>query len=67
MTFHSVPLVSFDMASLGQQIRAARERLGLTQTDLGRAVGVSRNAVSLWESDKNGPTLDTMLKVCGTS
>lgn len=50
--------------TLGQKIRSAREKAGLTQTQLGDAVGVTRAAVSQWESDSNGPTLQTMLRIC---
>ena len=34
---------------LGARIKAAREDMGWTQADLGKAVGVSKSAVSQWE------------------
>ncbi len=34
---------------IGSRIKAAREALGWSQMQLGRAVGVSRSAVSQWE------------------
>lgn len=34
---------------LGDRIRSAREARGWTQPDLGKAVGVSKSAVSQWE------------------
>jgi transcriptional regulator with XRE-family HTH domain len=34
---------------LGQRIKSAREARGWTQPELGRAVGVSKSAVSQWE------------------
>lgn len=37
--------------SVGERIRQRREALGLSQSELGRRVGVSRAAVSQWESD----------------
>lgn len=52
------------MTTIGDKIKSARELKGLTQSDLASKVGVSRNAVSLWESNKNGPSLATLLKVC---
>lgn len=46
------------MTGLGNRIREARELRGITQDELGAACGVSRNAVSLWESGGSAPTLD---------
>lgn len=44
------------MRSLGTRIRQAREAKGLSQDQLGDAVGpVTREAVSLWEADKTRP------------
>lgn len=40
---------------LGNKIKRAREDAGLSQEDLGKAVGVSREAVSNWESGKSMP------------
>jgi len=34
---------------LGARIKAAREAMGWTQAELGKAVGVSKSAVSQWE------------------
>ena len=39
------------MESMGDRIKMLRESRGLTQTDLGRLVGVSRAAVAQWEND----------------
>ncbi|MGD9785443.1 MAG: helix-turn-helix domain-containing protein [Hyphomicrobiaceae bacterium] len=41
---------------LGQRLRELREQAGLSQTELAKSVGVTRNAVSQWESDVNQPT-----------
>lgn len=35
----------------GAQVRAARERLGLTQRELADRVGVAPNTVACWERD----------------
>jgi transcriptional regulator with XRE-family HTH domain len=44
------------MASkLGQQIREARERLGMTQAELGEAVGAARETVGNWELGVTSP------------
>jgi transcriptional regulator with XRE-family HTH domain len=40
--------------SVGSWIRVLRRHRGLTQEDLAGAVGVSRSAVALWETDRGG-------------
>lgn len=45
------------MTGIGQRIRDARERAGLTQQALGRLCGVSRAAVAQWEGDTTLPSL----------
>jgi len=37
--------------TLGQKISAGRKQLGLSQEALGEKLGVSRQAISKWESD----------------
>lgn len=37
--------------TVGERIRAAREKLGLTQVQLAKKVGVSRGAIYQWETD----------------
>ena len=44
----------------GQRIKQGREQAGLTQEALAEAVGVSRQAVSKWESDRARPTPDKL-------
>lgn len=39
----------------GEQIRAARERAGLTQEELGRRLGVSMRTVGNWERGQTVP------------
>jgi transcriptional regulator with XRE-family HTH domain len=48
------------LSDLGQRIRARRERLGLRQHDLARALQVSPQAVSKWERGENGPDLSIL-------
>lgn len=44
------------MASkLGERIRSARERLGMTQAELGEAVGAARETVGNWELGTTSP------------
>ena len=40
------------MDTMGTRIKTLRKALGLTQTQLGSYVGVTKVAVSLWENDR---------------
>lgn len=51
------------MAELGKEIKTLREAKGWTQTELARKLGVTRNAVSLWENGQNEPTLPKVRKI----
>lgn len=42
--------------SLGKRLQQARKGMGLSQSRLARLMGVTRNAVSLWEADKAKPS-----------
>lgn len=52
------------MGTTGDKIREAREAKGMAQAELAQALGVTRNAVSMWENDKNGPAIAKLLKLC---
>ena len=41
--------------SLGERIALARKQAGLSQEQLGEKLGVSRQAVSKWESSQTNP------------
>lgn len=41
--------------TLGQRIKQRRKQIGLSQSDLSKAAGVSDSSVSLWESDNTAP------------
>lgn len=47
--------------TLGEHIQALRREAGLSQEGLGEALGVSRQAVSKWESDGAIPELNTLI------
>jgi transcriptional regulator with XRE-family HTH domain len=49
--------------SLGENIRAFREREGLTQQQLGERCGVDGSTVSYWESGKNSPRAKMLAKL----
>ena len=48
---------------LGQKLKEARIRSGLTQEDIVRQVGVSRQTVSNWENNRSYPDLASVLKL----
>ena len=49
--------------TFGDRIRQAREKQGLSQEELARLVGISRNAISLWESNKTRPATGNLLRL----
>lgn len=49
--------------SIGENIKNLREARGLTQAQLGDAVGVSDKAVSTWESGKREPRMGVVEKL----
>ncbi len=49
--------------SVGQNIRKNRQRLGLSQEELGEKLMVSRQTVSLWEKDQTSPTVDNLMRL----
>ncbi|MGW7678361.1 XRE family transcriptional regulator [Shewanella sp. S23-S33] len=51
------------MKNIGHRIKVKRKLIGLTQEELGRSVGVSKVAVSRWESDKNAINHELLKKV----
>ena len=46
---------------LSERIALARKQAGLTQEQLGEALGVSRQAVSKWESGASDPSTSNLL------
>ena len=49
---------------LGQEIRKARVKAGLTQEDLAAKARVTREYVSLLELNKRMPTLPVFVRLC---
>jgi|GEM_PF-5248927 len=47
--------------TMGQRIAEIRTSLGLSQEQFGEALGVSRQAVSKWESDRSTPQMETLI------
>jgi UDP-N-acetylglucosamine 1-carboxyvinyltransferase len=48
---------------IGQRVRELRERAGLTQTQLARAVDTSDSAISALERGKHEPKIGFLLRV----
>ena len=52
------------MISIGERIRRWREsREELSGAGLARAIGVTRQAIAMWESGKTEPTLQNVEKI----
>lgn len=48
---------------IGQKLKEKRIALGLSQEDLAKAVGVSRQTVSSWENNRSYPDIGSILKL----
>lgn len=47
--------MTFDKAEVGRRIRAARNRVGLTQEQLSSKLGLTRQTIIQWERGKTTP------------
>ena len=50
--------------SFRTNLQALRSQRNMTQEQLAMLVGVSRQSVSKWESDKAYPEMDKLLAIC---
>jgi phage repressor protein C with HTH and peptisase S24 domain len=50
--------------SLGQALRFARKKAKLTLVEAARALGVTHQAVSMWEKDDNHPSMANLIRAC---
>lgn len=50
--------------STNLRMRAARAALGLTQADLAKAVGASRQTISMIEAGSHNPTINLCIEIC---
>lgn len=48
----------------GERFKAARERMGMRQTDLGEKLGITRDRISNWERGAAYPELALFRKCC---
>lgn len=49
-----------EMKTLGEKLKSARKRAGLTQEQLAEKLLVSRQAITKWESDKGMPDIENL-------
>jgi transcriptional regulator with XRE-family HTH domain len=49
---------------IGEELKKARGKAGLSQEELASRAGVHRTYISLLERNKKSPTLDTLIKIC---
>lgn len=55
--------IHMDIIAFGNRVRAARERLGITQEDLAARVGMSPSHMSIVERGVKVPRMDTVVKL----
>jgi transcriptional regulator with XRE-family HTH domain len=48
---------------LSQKIRQLRQFKGISQVELGNALGVTKQCVSNWENDNIQPSIETLIKL----
>ncbi|MCH7725395.1 MAG: helix-turn-helix transcriptional regulator [Planctomycetes bacterium] len=49
---------------LGNELREAREKAGMTQEQLSFGADVDRTYISQLENDKKSPTLEVLFRIC---
>ncbi len=50
--------------NIGSKIQNRRKAMGLSQEDLAQRTGVSRQAVTKWETGQSAPDLDRLVRLC---
>ena len=56
--------IAMNKEKISEVIYELRKKNGLTQSELGKLVGVSNRAVSKWESGVSVPSIETISKLC---
>ena len=49
--------------TLGEKLKEARKKVGISQEQLSEKLGVSRSAVAKWETDNGIPDIDNLKTV----
>lgn len=52
---------------IAEKIKNAREQLGLTQEELGKLIGISKQSISSWEKGRNLPDILNIDKIANLS
>lgn len=47
--------------TLAEQLKASREKKGLSQTDVANRLNITRQSISKWENGKGYPDLDNLV------
>ena len=50
---------------LNQRLRVLRQARGLSQVDLARELGVTKQSVSNWENDNIQPSIEVLVRLAG--
>lgn len=48
----------------GNEIRTARKKAGMKQTELAEQLGVSKGTVAMWELNQRSPSVKMLQKIC---
>ncbi len=56
-----------DIKFIAEKIKTEREHLGLTQEELGKLIGISKQSVSSWEKGRNLPDVLNLDKIAALS
>lgn len=57
----------FDQKAFGRRMKAARKRADLTQDKLAEKFGITKSAVSQWESGSTLPDIRSVIALCRAS
>lgn len=49
---------------IGEKIRRLRIQKGMSQARLGEALSMSQDTISLWETGKSLPDIETLVRIC---
>ena len=55
---------SWFLGMLGEELRKARGRAGLTQEELSFRAGLDRTCIPMLQHDKKSPTLEVLFRLC---
>lgn len=64
MTNYGCQRKGVEYMNAGLKLKIKRMEKGLNQEQLGQAIGVSRQSVSLYERNKTYPNIETIKKIC---